>query len=1100
MRNYLHIFIIGFLFFNYSCSNDQSFGSSSNTTLFQLQAASQTGIDFSNRVVENMGNNIMNNDYIFAGAGIAAGDLNKDGLPDLVFVSNQGKPQIYLNQKNFKFKDVSENSGMKAVAGWSAGVNIVDINGDGYNDVYICRGGEHLKDPNIRRNLLYINNGDLSFTERAKEYGLDCENASTMATFFDYDLDGDLDVYVLNYPIGSPIIDYTKMVPKRTNPPSNQFTPYDSDKFYRNDNGKFTDITKDAGISNWGYGLGIGVGDINKDGYPDVYVTNDFEVDNFYYVNNGDGTFTESLTTYFPHVSYFAMGMDIADFNNDSHLDIFEVEMLPENRKRAIMNMSPMDRGLFEILINSGQAPQYMRNSLHLNRGNGHYSDIAQFAGVNKSDWSWGTRIVDLDDDGHKDIYIANGIARDMKDRDFQMKGNELAKSAKGKLTIDKMHELVPTNPVSNYAFQNNGDLKFKKVADKWGLDYAGFSNAVVTADLDQDGDLDLVVGNVYEAPLVYKNRSREKGNNYLNFTFQGGKDNPTGIGNKVKIYTSESVQYEELYPVRGYQSYSEPLIHFGLGKVETVDKVEIIWANGSLQILENVQANQTIQVKHKTGLPKATFAAGSNTLLAEKSAELGIDFDHVERYYDDFRSEILIPHKMSQNGPKLAVGDINGDGLEDFYAAGPAKQAGALYIQQDNGSFNQLQSPSFDADKMQEDIGASFFDADGDGDLDLYVVSGSNEFENDVKMYQDRLYLNQGSGNFTKSRLPEITASGSCVVPVDFDNDGDIDLFVGGRVVPQRYPNDPRSYILQNDGGKFTDVTSSVASGLENIGMVTDAVWTDVDGDNDKDLIVVGEWMAISLWKNNDGKLELDPSPAGLENTEGWWNSITACDIDNDGDDDYIVGNIGLNHKFKASAEEPFQVFGNDFDNSGTYDIVLAFHQDEEVFPVRGRDCSSEQMPFITEKFPDFESFGDANLVDIYGQDLENSLKKEAKQFASVLVINEGGSFKVKKLPTEAQFSAVNGAELYDVNGDGKDEIILAGNMFKTEAETSRADASIGTIIEIDDKLNMTCLPTSETGFFAAGDAKDLKLVKTKNGKSLILVANNHGKLQVFK
>ncbi len=1091
------LLLVWCIFLLVACQNEKS--TQTGGKIFELMSTSHTGVTFKNTITETLQNNFLTNNYIFSGGGVAVGDLNNDGLEDLVFVSNEKNPVIYLNEKNFSFRDISANSGISMDEGWSTGVHLIDINQDGFQDIYICRAGEHIKDPEKRKNLLYINNKDLSFTEAASTYGLDDASRTMMAAFFDYDLDGDLDVYLLNTPSLSKGMNLKTMMNARTNPSIVKNERFQSDKFYRNDNNKFIDVSEEVGVTNWGKGLGISVGDVNKDGYPDVFITNDFEIDNFYYENNGDGTFSEKCKERFPHVSFFAMGVDMADINNDSYLDVFEVEMLPEKRKRAVLNMQPMDRGKFEFLNASGLSPQYMRNSLHLNRGNGYFTDIAQFAGVNKTDWSWGALLVDLDNDGMKDIYVTNGIARDMKDRDFQHKGNKQSENSSGKLTIEEMNQLVPTNRVANYAFKNKGDLTFEKTATEWGLDFKGFSNGVATVDLDQDGDLDMIVNNIGDYPLIYKNLSVEKGAHFMSIAFEGPKTNPQGIGNKVKITTQNGIQYEELFPVAGFQSCSETKVHFGLGDMDLVESMVITWFDGKKQELQNVPADQRLTIKYEDAQSISSIPSEEKTFLKEMTAEVNIDFKHVEKYYDDFNTEILLPHKMSQHGPKLTTGDVNADGLEDFYIGGAANQAGVLYLQTKNGSFSKTQNTSFSTDQQYEDIGSLFFDMDGDKDLDLYVVSGSNEFEKDTEMYQDRLYKNDGNGNFSRVQLPVITSSGSCVSAGDIDGDGDLDLFVGGRVVPQKYPTNPQSYILLNEEGLFVNATSKIASALQQVGMVTAADWNDYDGDGDQDLIIAGEWMSIEVWENNDGTLSKIEG-VGLDDTEGWWNSLSPMDIDGDGDMDYIAGNIGLNHKFKASKEKPFQVFSNDFDNTGTYDIVLAFYQDEELYPVRGRDCSSEQMPFLTEKFPDFESFGEANLIDVYGDELDKSLHKNAVEFASVLLINEGGRYSIKKLPTTAQLSSVNGAVLRDVTGNGANELVLVGNMFKTEAETSRADGSIGTVLTIDASYNMESLPVNETGFFAPGDAKDIKLVQSNGDKSYILVGNNHGKIQVFK
>ncbi len=1085
----------------HSCgSEDHSLPFDASSPLFQALRSVDTQIYFKNEIKETAQNNLTNNNYIYSGGGVAVGDLNNDDLPDLVFVSNEGMPGLYINEGKMKFKNISFDSGLKKVGGWSTGVSIVDINDDGYEDIYICRGGENMKSATDRTNLLYINNGDLTFTEKAAEYGLADAAVSTLGAFFDYDLDGDLDCYVLNVPLGTPRVPYGDMRKWRKNPDPNR-EKQDSDHLYRNNgDGTFTDVTRQAGISNWAYGLGLTFGDVNRDGYPDIYVTNDFEVDNFYFENNGNGTFTEKLKAHFPHCSFFAMGVDMADINNDGYLDMYEVEMLPESRSRAIVNMKPMDRYAFEDLLKVGMQPQYMRNSLQINRGNGYFSDIAQFAGVNKTDWSWGTLLVDLDDDGHKDIFVANGIMRDAKDRDFQHEGNRLTKESQGRMSLDQMISLVPSNPIKNYVFQNKGNLKFEKVMDKWGFGFKGYSNGVAYGDLDLDGDLDLVVSNMVDEPFIYRNTSVERGKNVLNFKFKGAKGNPHGIGGKIKIHTKDGIQYQELFTARGYQSNSEPIVHFGLGDITTVDKVEIIWWDGSYEVQENITANQLITLQKSNATQRAPKDEVVTSMLKNITPESRINFKHSEAYYDDFKTEILLPHKMSQNGPALATADVDGDGLEDIYVGGAANQFGGLFLQKKLGQFSQALGEAFRQDAKYEDIGATFFDADQDGDLDLYVVSGSNEFEKNKSMYQDRLYKNDGKGNFTKATLPTIDASGSCVVAADYDGDGDQDLFVGGRVVPQEYPRNPKSYLLQNNGGTFQDVTSKIAPDLQKAGMISSASWTDIDGDGDQDLVAAGEWTPIMVWENKEGRFADASDKFGLANTEGWWSCIKAMDIDGDGDQDFLAGNIGLNHKFKATEDKPFQVFCDDFDDSGTPDIVLAFHQDDKVFPVRGRDCSSEQMPFLTEKFPTFASFGNATLDEVYGKEkLEKSLSKQAKLFKTVLLVNEGGTFTKKVLPSEAQFSAVNGAVFHDFNQDGKKELLLAGNMFQTEAETSRADAGIGLMLHVDEAYNFEIVPTLESGFFVPGDVKAIQLLNATTDNPIVVVANNDGYLQLF-
>ncbi len=1102
----IYLFLFAFLFLFQACTQEDESNPilenknnfTSNSKLFEFMPVSQTGVSVRNVVKESAQNNFLNNNLLYSGAGTAIGDLNNDGLPDMVIARNTEKPTIYINKGNFKFEALGDETGLIKMDGWTSGANIADVNGDGKLDIYFSRGGTTIKDASKRTNLLYINKGNLKFEESAAKYGLADEGASIQSAFFDYDLDGDLDVYVLNYLPGTQQVPFGQLKKFRNNPDPNYLKHY-SDHLYRNDGNTFTDVSVQSGIANWAHGLGIAIGDVNKDNYPDIFIANDFEVDDFYYENNGDGTFTEKIKEKFGHVSFFAMGVDMADVNNDSYLDIFEVEMLPKDRERSVMNMQQMDRGRFEDLLKIGMNNQYMRNCLHINRGNGHFSDVAQIAGINKTDWSWGTLLLDLDDDGLKDIFVTNGILRDMKNRDFQHNGNKLAEKTGGKLTLEQMHDLVPTTKIRNYVYKNKADFSFEDVSESWGFGIKGFSNAISHADFDMDGDLDLVINNLNDPPYIYKNLSAEKGQNNLNIVLKGNKNNFQGIGSKVKIKTKQGIQYQELFPTRGFQSSSEAKIHFGLGKEKLVEEVTITWPDGKSQVLTNVKANKVLNLSYKDAKQLNLNEKAETPLFVEQSSKAGIDFKHKETYFDDYGKEILLPHKMSQNGPFLAIGDIDMDGNEDFYIGGAKGQAGAIYLQNNARQFTKGNGNAFALDAKFEDLGANFFDADGDKDLDLYVVSGSNEFQNDGNQYQDRLYINNGKGIFTKSNaLPKIESSGSCIIPEDFDQDGDIDLFVGGRVLPQKYPNAPESMLLINQGGKFVNATNKIAPELSKIGMVTDATWSDYDKDGDKDLIVVGEWMTISVLENDSKKLNLK-NVKGLEVTSGWWSSIEAVDLDADGDEDYIVGNIGLNHKFKATEDKPFHIYCEDFDNTGSLDIVLAFHQEDKLYPVRGRDCSSEQMPFILDKFPSFEEFGKADVNEVYGEKLEKALHKEANMFASIILVNKGGSFEIKQLPTEAQLSSINGSITKDFTGDGLLDILIAGNMFETEAETSRADASIGLLLKNEGDFTFKSVNVSKTGFFAPGDVKDIKMAKAKDGSVNILVANNNGPLESF-
>ena len=1096
--NYLIIFIIASLSLPLQmCQNAQENNFDSpkldlSGPLFNRVKAKDSGIYFKNPLSESSSNNLITNNLIYAGAGAAAGDLNGDGKPDIVLIANEGMPAIYTNEGNFKFKSAIVGSGIQKTAGWHTGVALVDINSDGRLDIYINRGGPQEKNAALRTNLLYINQGNMKFIESAKDYGLDDPGASTQTVFFDYDGDGDLDAYVLNYLLGVQRIGYDLLQRRRNGLEDSMAAEY-SDHLYRNDNGKFVNVSKSAGIQNWGHGLGVAVGDINQDNLPDIYVSNDFEVDDFYYINQGDGTFEESLGEHFPHVSFFAMGLDVADINNDGTLDVFEVEMLPKDRQRAVMNMSRMDRGRFDDLVKYGMQPQYMRNSLHLNRGKGYFSDISQIAGVAKTDWSWGTLIQDFNNDGLKDIVVTNGIARDMRNRDFQLNTNKKFEEAKGNISIDEINKMVPSTKISNYAFKNITGTQFTDQTKEWGLDQKGFSNALVSADFDLDGDLDILINNIGESPFLYENTSHDRGANFLDINLDYTDQNKYGIGTKITLETEDSQQFQEMYYIRGFQSSSEPIAHFGLGDIQEVLKLTIQWPDNSIQVITNPIINQRLKVKYKSGNIQAKK---SNSLpWLSETAVPGLVFNHQEINYDDYAKEILIPHKQSQNGPFMSKGDVDGDGFIDIIIGGARDQSAAIFIQDKKGGFVKSIQGALENDAKYEDLGSTFFDADQDGDLDLYIVSGSNEFENNVEMYQDRLYLNDGRGIFTKSNLlPKITSSGSKVCAGDIDQDGDVDIFVGGRVSPQAYPHSPQSYLLINDGGKFVDMTSKYAPSLQKSGMITDALFIDLDQDSDLDLVTVGEWNPITIWKNENKHFTPEP----IADTEGWWFSILAEDLDGDEDIDLVAGNIGLNHKFTAKPEQPFHIYYDDFDKSGTQDIVLAFHADDKLFPVRGRDCSSEQMPFITEKFPTFESFGGAELKDIFGDQLAKANHIEAKQFASLILWNESGTFRGEELPAEAQYSPLNKAIVVNINQDGKKELISVGNMFTTEAETSRADAGIGSIFSIDahEFIAHTALTT---GLFANYDAKDLLYVPLADDKIVILVANNNGPLQTF-
>lgn len=1071
-----------------------------DTPLFTSVSPTESGLNFSNTVVETDSLNYFNYPRIYMGGGVAVGDINNDGLEDIYLTSNQHSNKLYLNKGNMKFEDITDKAGVAGGNLWTTGVTMIDINNDGFMDIYVCISGL----TSNRKNELFINNGNNTFTEEAGKYGVDDNGHSIQASFLDYDHDGDLDLYVANYPsvpTSAPIAFFKN---KMDHP-----TLEDSDHLYRNNgNNTFTDVTEESGILNYGLTLSANVGDFNQDGWPDIYVSNDFNSPDYFYINTKDGRFKEVSKLVMKHTSYYGMGGDIADYNNDGWLDFMQLDMTAENNRRLKANMSGMNPKAFWETVDDGMHYQYMQNSLQLNRGlddegNLIFSETSRLAGIATTDWSWASFFADFNNDGWKDIYVTNGSRRDVNNSDYFKHLQKRTQFAPVTLADNLA---IPSEKIENYAFENNGDLTFKDVSKEWGLNLNGFSTGAAYADLDNDGDLDVITNNIDSITTISKNNSSElKLNYFLRFKLKGPKSNVLGLGTKITLNNQGKTQFEELYVTRGFQSSVEPIIHFGVGNLTKVDSITVVWPDGKTQLLENLATNKVYTVNYSDAIIQTPKKIEDKDLLFKNSnAENGIPFTQQETDFDSYALQPLLPYDMAKLGPKMAVGDVNKDGLEDVYIGNGSKFSSALFLQQANGTFKLMPNKAFEKDAIYEDAGAVFFDADGDGDLDLYVVSGSYEFPKDSPYLQDRLYINNGKGVFTKNNsLPIVNSSGSVVRVADYDNDGDLDLFVGGRLVGGNYPLPAKSYILQNNGkGVFTDVTNSVAHELNNLGLVTDAIWTDYNNDKKLDLMVVGEWMPITVFENDNNKLIPKTNEADLTNTIGWWSNIAQGDFDKDGDMDYIVGNIGLNYKLKASEKLPFEVFAKDFDNNGSLDIVLSYYNSGKLYPLRGRSCSSQQNPDIAKKFDSYNKFSVADVTDVYGKEaLKEALHYQAKTFASSYVENLGnGKFKVTPLPNLAQLSSINKTLVGDFDKDGRLDCLITGNLYESEIETPRNDSSIGLFLKGDGKGNFKAIPRQFSGFYTPWDVKDMITVKTKNNETLIIVASNSNKVEVIK
>ncbi|MDZ7897000.1 MAG: VCBS repeat-containing protein [Arcicella sp.] len=1102
-----------------SCSED---------TLFTKLPAEETGITFSNRITEMDTMNILNFEYINNGGGVALGDFNNDNLVDAYFTGNQVPNKLYLNKGDFQFEDITQKSKATGEGRWCSGVALVDINNDKLLDIYVCATVK--KSTASRANMLYVNqgvgkDGIPTFKEVAQEYGIADTTHTTNAAFFDYDNDGDLDLYLVVNEMDD------SRFPNKYHDKIVDGSSKRTDRLYRNDSEKkhFTDISKEAGILIEGYGLGINITDINRDGWKDIYVTNDYLTNDLLYINNHDGTgslprFTDQATDYFKHTSYSAMGNEVEDLNNDGLVDILAVDMMPADNYRKKMMTVANNYLTYQNNEQYKYTHQYPRNTLQVNQGINPktgkpvFSEMGLLSGMAETDWSWTPMVTDFDNDGFRDIIITNGFPRDITDQDFMAYRSEVIN------LMDPMSILqsIPSVKIANYAFKNQTQKSgesphFEDVSKAWGMETPSFSNGAAYADLDNDGDLDYIVNNINDSASVYRNNAvqlKPEESNYLRVKFNGLQNNINGIGAMVEItYNNGDTQFYENSPYRGYLSTIENVAHFGLGKIKKIDKVIITWTSGKTKIYENVTTNQTFVVDERlaTSNQQSTVSSRQSAVFEDITDSLSVGYIHQEADMIDFNIQKLLPHKLSQFGPAVAVGDVNGDGLEDVFIGGAARHKGTFLVQNKAGKFikSDLILGEKDSTKLAEDMGVLLFDADRDNDLDLYIVSGSNELPKDSPDYQDRFYQNDGKGHFTRNTkaLPPFLKSGSCVKAVDFDHDGDLDLFVGGRMEAHAYPKPVSSYVLKNEKGIFTDITAQFAPDLKNIGLVCDALWTDYDNDGWQDLMLAGEWMPLTILKNNQGKKLEKFDNKGLIDKTGFWNSLTAGDFDNDGDTDYIAGNLGMNTLNQATDDYPVSMYAKDFNNDGVYDAIpTVFYKDNEgnrkEVTFHGRDDLSKQMNTMRKKFDNYNKFAIGGIKDVISNDdLKDAIIIKANYLKTSYIENLGeGKFKATPLPLQAQTAPIFGMLVEDFDADGNLDVLMVGNDFGNEVSVGRLDAFNGMMMKGDGAGNFKAQTLPQTAFCVGGDAKALVKVTNSVGKPIIMSSQNRADLKVFK